>query len=64
MIELTLPDMSCGHCVAHVQRAVQQLDAQARVEVDLSAHRVKIDTSASEEQVRLALEEEGYPAAG
>jgi copper chaperone len=63
MIELTLPDMTCGHCVATVQRTVAQLDPQARVEVDLSAHRVKVDTLASEEQLRLALEEEGYPAA-
>jgi copper chaperone CopZ len=63
MFELTLPDMTCGHCVANVQRTVQALDPQARVDVDLSAHRVKVDTSASEEQVRLALEEEGYPAA-
>ena len=63
MIELTLPDMTCGHCVATVQRTVAQLDPPARVDVDLSAHRVKVDTSASEEQLRLALEEEGYPAA-
>lgn len=64
MIELTLPDMTCGHCVATVQRTVQQLDPQARVEVDLAVHRVRIDSRASEEQLRLALEEEGYPAAG
>lgn len=62
MIELTLPDMTCGHCVATVQRTVQQIDPQARVEVDLPAQRVKIDSRASEEQLRLALEEEGYPA--
>ena len=34
-----------------------------RVEVDLASHRVRIDSRASVELLRLALEEEGYPAA-
>lgn len=63
MIELTLPDMSCGHCVATVRKTLQQLDPQSRVEVDLPSHRVSIETSQSEAQVRAVLAEEGYPAA-
>ncbi|HMW24919.1 MAG TPA: heavy-metal-associated domain-containing protein [Burkholderiaceae bacterium] len=63
MIELTLPDMSCGHCVATVKKTLLQLDPQSRVEVDLPAHRVSIETSQSEERVRAVLAEEGYPAA-
>jgi copper chaperone len=63
MIELTLPDMSCGHCVATVQKTLLQLDPQARVQVDLPAHRVTVETSQSEQQVRAVLAEEGYPAA-
>lgn len=63
MIELTLPDMSCGHCVATVQKTLLQLDPQARVQVDLPAHRVTVETSQSEAQVRAVLAEEGYPAA-
>ena len=37
MIELTLPDMSCGHCVATVQKTLLQLDPQARVQVGISS---------------------------
>lgn len=62
MIELTLPDMTCGHCVRTVTGAVQKLDAQARVLVDLASHKVQIETSTPPEQVRAALAEEGYPA--
>ena len=29
MIELTLPTMTCGHCVKTVTSVVQQVDAQA-----------------------------------
>lgn len=63
MIELTLPDMTCGHCVRTITSTVQKLDAQARVQADLGRHQVQIETTAAPEQVRAALAEEGYPAA-
>lgn len=63
MLELTLPDMTCGHCVATVKRTVATLDPNAQVEVDLPSHQVRIQTQLEAEQVRKALEEEGYPAA-
>lgn len=63
MLELTLPTMTCGHCVQTVTRTVQALDPQARVEVDLPAHRVRIESSQPPEVLRHALAEEGYPAA-
>jgi copper chaperone len=60
MIELTLPTMTCGHCVATVTRTVQQLDAKADVKIDLESHRVRIETTATEATVVAALTEEGY----
>lgn len=62
MIELTLKDMTCGHCVRTVTQTVQKLDPQARVEIDLPHQRVKIETQQPPEAVRQALAEEGYPA--
>ncbi len=63
MIELTLPDMTCGHCVKSVTAAVQKLDATARLDIDLPSHRVRIETPLAEGVVKAALAEEGYPAA-
>jgi copper chaperone len=63
MLELTLPDMTCGHCVATVKRTVAALDPNAQIDIDLPSHHVRIQTQADAEQVRKALEEEGYPAA-
>lgn len=63
MLELVLKDMSCGHCAATVKRTLQQLDPQARVDVDLPSKTVRVETQASDEKVRQALAEEGYPAA-
>ncbi|MCP5284650.1 MAG: heavy-metal-associated domain-containing protein [Burkholderiaceae bacterium] len=63
MIELTLPDMTCGHCAKTVTQTVQRLDAAAKVEVDLPTHQVKIATTQPADAVKAALAEEGYPAA-
>ena len=63
MIELTLPDMTCGHCVKTVTGTVLKLDAQAQVQCDLPSHTVRIETTQAPDAVRKALADEGYPAA-
>ena len=64
MIELTLPDMTCGHCVKTVTTTVHNLDADARVTIDLVKHHVQVESStASRDAIVQALAEEGYPAA-
>jgi copper chaperone len=62
MIELTLPTMTCGHCVATVTRTVQRLDAAAQVQIDLPSHTARIESTQPAETIRQALAEEGYPA--
>lgn len=63
MIELTLPTMTCGHCVRTVTETVQKLDAAARVQIDLPTHKVQIASTQPVEALKKALAEEGYPAA-
>lgn len=60
MIELTLPTMTCGHCVKTVTRTVQQVDPAAQVEIDLAAHRVRIGSTLEPHAFDAALTEEGY----
>ena len=62
-IELTLPTMTCGHCVKAVTATVQRVDPQARLDIDLPAHRVQIQSTEPEQRFRSALAEEGYEAA-
>jgi copper chaperone len=61
MIKFTLPDMSCGHCVATVTQAIKTLDSKAVVKADLSARTVSVDTSVPAGAVSKAMEEAGYP---
>ena len=63
MIELTVPTMTCGHCVKTVTSVVQQVDAQATLQVDLPTHQVRIESTHAADEFRRALAEEGYAAA-
>jgi copper chaperone len=63
MIELTLPSMTCGHCVKAVTATVQQVDASAKLQIDLSAHQVRIESTRPAADFERALSEEGYAPA-
>lgn len=61
MFEFQIPSMSCGHCIKAVTEAVQSVDAQAKVQVDLAQHQVTVETSAQRAAIVAALAEAGYP---
>ena len=63
MLELTLPTMTCGHCVGAVTKAIQLADPQAQVEIDLASHRVRVQTSKPRETIVSAVGEAGYAPA-
>ncbi|MFT3718474.1 heavy-metal-associated domain-containing protein [Pseudorhodoferax sp.] len=61
MIAFDVQDMSCGHCVASITKAVQAADPTARVEVDLSGRRVQVEPGrADAAALQRAIEEAGY----
>jgi len=63
MIELTLPTMTCGHCVRAVTETVQKVDALATLKIDLPSHQVQIESSQPAAAFTAALTEEGYAPA-
>lgn len=63
MIELTLPTMTCNHCVRAVTEAVHRIDAQASLQFVLAEHKVKIESQQPAEAFRAVLTEEGYAPA-
>ncbi|PZP89588.1 MAG: copper chaperone [Variovorax paradoxus] len=60
MLELTLPTMTCGHCVGVITKAIKQTDPQASVEIDLASHRVRVQTTEDRETIEAAIVEAGY----
>lgn len=63
MIEMTVPTMSCSHCVRTITETVRRVDAAATVEVDLDRQRVRIESTQPLERFAAALADEGYPPA-
>jgi copper chaperone len=63
MIEMTLPDMSCGHCASTVTQACKLVDPAAKVEVDLDNKKVRIESGEDRQDFAEALSEAGYPPA-
>lgn len=62
MLELKVNDMTCGHCVGAVTKAVKELDPKAMVRVDLGTKQVSVESAKPAAEVIQALEEAGYPA--
>lgn len=61
---LTAPDISCGHCVATVERAVAAIPGVERVAADAATKRVTVafdPTRVSLARIEAVLSEAGYP---
>lgn len=54
--------MTCGHCSRAVTEAVQALDAQAQVSVDLAGKQVSVESELTAQQILAAIRDEGYEA--
>lgn len=61
MTAFQIDDMTCGHCAGAITRAVQALDPEAAVRVDLARHRVEVQSSSlAAPALQAAIEEAGY----
>lgn len=63
MHEFKLPAMSCGHCINAVTEAAHEVDAQARVEVDLAKKEARVESAQPREKFVAALAQAGYSPA-
>jgi copper chaperone len=54
-------DMSCSHCASSITQAVQAVDPQATVQVDLDAKRVDVAaTTVDAERLAAAIRQAGF----
>lgn len=61
-VELSVPDMSCGHCKAAVEAALATVPGAAIVMVDLAAHKVTVAGDVPASALCAALDSAGFPA--
>lgn len=62
MITLNVPEMSCGHCKATVEKAVAGVDPAAKVSVDLTKRSVGVTSTRSVADLIAALKGAGFVA--
>ena len=61
MVTFEVQDMTCGHCVSNITKAVRAIDPGAQVTVDLATHQVRIEPTESDRtQLSDAIRQAGY----
>lgn len=61
MIAFQVNDMTCGHCVGTIDKALKAADPAARVQIDLARHRVEIAPGqASAAELEAVIRDAGY----
>ncbi|MCF3595054.1 cation transporter [Rhodobacteraceae bacterium LMO-12] len=60
MTRLNVPDMSCGHCTAVIEKAIMAIDPTAKISCDLGAHTVDVESFLSERAISEAIRDAGY----
>ncbi|MFY9509437.1 MAG: heavy-metal-associated domain-containing protein [Rubrivivax sp.] len=61
MIAFEVNDMTCGHCVSTIAKALQGVDKDARVTIDLAKHLVMVEPiEADAHELGAAIAEAGY----
>lgn len=60
MYQFNVEDMTCGHCVSSVTKAVKAVDSQAQVDVSLRDKRVNVRSSAAQDEIAEAIKDAGY----
>lgn len=58
--KILIEGMNCNNCVGHVREALEGLDEVTSVNVSLEDKCAIVETTASNEVLKEAIEEEGY----
>lgn len=62
MTKYSIPNMTCGHCKASVEKAVASVDPSAKVAVDLTTRNAEIVSTSTPAALMAALKQAGYEA--
>ncbi len=62
MVRFRVPEMSCGHCRAVIERAVRRADPAARLEVDPGVRTIGVESRLDAEALKALLAPEGCAA--
>jgi copper chaperone len=61
-MNFNVPEMSCGHCTAAIEKAIKEADGSASVECNLEGRSIIVSGNLQADKVISVLKDAGYEA--
>ncbi|QXW27384.1 heavy-metal-associated domain-containing protein [Acinetobacter johnsonii] len=61
-MKLRIDAMTCGGCARSVTATIKDVDPNAKVDIDVAAKLVEVESSEEQQMILDALAEDGFPA--
>ncbi|HCI07202.1 MAG: heavy metal-associated domain-containing protein [Pacificibacter sp.] len=61
-MKFSVPEISCGHCTASIEKSIKAKDSAAAVSTDLETRTVSVDSKLPAVDVLQAISDAGYDA--
>ncbi|MDZ7961497.1 MAG: heavy-metal-associated domain-containing protein [Aulosira sp. DedQUE10] len=63
-LKLNVPNISCEDCAAKISKSIHVMEPDAKVDVDVKAKTVTVESAASEESIKQIIVAAGYQIEG
>ncbi|MFH7030191.1 MAG: heavy-metal-associated domain-containing protein [Heteroscytonema crispum UTEX LB 1556] len=63
-LKLTVPNIACDGCAETITESIHIVEPDAKVDVDVAAKTVMVESTASEESIKQAIVAAGYTIEG
>jgi copper chaperone len=63
-LKLNVPDISCNNCAETISESIRVVEADAKINIDVGAKTVTVESSASEESIKQAIVAAGFTIDG
>ncbi|NMG07315.1 heavy-metal-associated domain-containing protein [Brasilonema sp. UFV-L1] len=63
-LKLSVPNIGCEKCAATITESIHTIESDAKVDVDVKAKTVTVESAASEESIKQAIVAAGYTIEG
>ncbi len=60
-MKFTVSGMTCGGCINAVTKAIQSVDDQAQVKIDLVSQTIELETQLSSDEAQQLITDAGFP---
>lgn len=61
-MKLLIENMTCGGCARGVTATIQEVDPNAKVDIELATKIVSVESTENIDKITAALAEDGFPA--